>query len=1494
MQGVCQRLAVVDRTVRNLKVKKNHGVRHVAAGLISAVTISFSLTACDLTRTIQLELPTFQQIKHNLSRLASRVLDHVRLHSRGTNPMSTTPTPTLAQSVAAFDQSIGVNVHMSYTWTDYANVALVESDLAYLGVDNVRDTVFSTSNVQTDEQLAAAGIKFDLFLPVYLPSTVNLPEFIGLVNAVVQADPGSVSAIEGPNEVNFIPAQYAGGTTLADQATLQEALYAAVRADPNLAGVPVYNLTLGSTDSALFEDLGNLSSAANYGNEHAYAPDWSTPASGISYLLSFPGIDTPGLPEVITETGYETNAADTYSGVDQTVQAKLTLDTLLDAFKDGVPETYLYELFDEGGQYFGLFNAEGAPKLVATAIHNLTTMLSDPGATSSFTPGSLSYAVANLPTDGNQLLLEKSTGTFDLVLWDEADIWNPTTASEIAAPTQTSTVEFAQTQSLVLVFDPLLGTAPIAAYLNTQSIQVTLSDHPIIVEVPSNAPTLVTPTINGFTRSGTAGDGITLTGTATANDTVLVFNGTTEIGTTTASAGGAWSFTTGTLANGANTFTGLAVDAAGDVSRLSAALGVNISAAASAKLVAEPITANYAIINTNQVLVTGTAEANSTVNVFDGATLLGTTSASASGAWSYTTPSFANGNYTFTATATDTAGNTSAASNSIDPVVSVPPTVVSLVASGTGISNGNGDVGTGSVVTLTLNMSEAVTVTGGTPTLGLNDGGTATYTGGSGTNVLTFSYTVAAGDSTSDLTVSAFNSNGADIEDAGGNAYTGGGPNPAGVLQINMAMTPTVLSMVESPSSGDLNAGKTVTLTLNMNEAVTVAGGAPTLTLNDGGTATYSGGSGTDALTFSYTVTAGQNTSALTATAVNLNSATISGGAGTVANLTLAGLTQIGPQIDTTPPAAPVITSDTVNGTTATLSGTAEANSTVTVYDGKTTLGTTGTSASGTWTYTTPTLANGTQVFTATATDGAGNTSVASNSVDPTIGAITGLQAGTLSVANGTTVDMTGAVDNTGTIAVNASGNGADLAVVGSTTLSGAGKITLSNNAGNKFGSNGAPATLTNGNNTISGAGTIGDGRLTLSNQGMINANDSLALVVNTGSNTITNSGTLEATSSGGLDIDSNVSNSKTIEAAGTNAKVVIESTVTNTTSGLVLASGSGAQVDLDNATIAGGTLQTSGSNALIETVSGSADVLDGGYISSGSTVEVNSNTALTLDGTVDNSGTLLVNGGALVVDGPLNGGTTEMSGAGRMVIAGASSGNVAFQAKSTGELVLDQASSFTGEISGLGTTQSIDLTDIDFAAGVKISYASNNRQNTSGVLTIKEGSQTVRLEIEGSYTLENFRVASDGDGGTLLTDPTVVTQGPGNTPAIIGNSTVLEINAPDSGNVTFSGTTGTLSLNQPATFTGKVAGFGAQNAIDLSGIAFGGAQTTLGYSPNSNNTGGTLAVTEGAQHASIALLGSYMASSFVLESDNHGGTMVVTEAAQVANQSLLATPQHG
>ena len=250
------------------------------------------------------------------------------------------------------------------------------------------------------------------------------------------------------------------------------------------------------------------------------------------------------------------------------------------------------------------------------------------------------------------------------------------------------------------------------------------------------------------------------------------------------------------------------------------------------------------------------------------------------------------------------------------------PSVSSVVTSGTGITSGSGDLGVGSVVTLTVNLSEAVTVAGGTPTLTLNDGGTATYTGGSGTSALTFSYTVATGQSTSDLAVSAFNSNSATIKNGAGTAasLTGAVTNPAGTLQIDTT-TPSVSSVVTSGTgitsgSGDLGVGSVVTLTVNLSEAVTVAGGTPTLTLNDGGKATYTGGSGTSALTFSYTVAAGQSTADLTVTAFNSNSATIKNGAGTAASLAGAVTNPAGTlQIDTTIPTVTQVVASPGSGT---------------------------------------------------------------------------------------------------------------------------------------------------------------------------------------------------------------------------------------------------------------------------------------------------------------------------------------------------------------------------------------------------------------------------------------------------------------------------------------------------------------------------------------------------------------------------------------------------
>ena len=158
----------------------------------------------------------------------------------------------------------------------------------------------------------------------------------------------------------------------------------------------------------------------------------------------------------------------------------------------------------------------------------------------------------------------------------------------------------------------------------------------------------------------------------------------------------------------------------------------------------------------------------------------------------------------------------------VGPVFTLEPTVTSIVASGSGITNGNGDLNAGKTVTLTANFGGAVTVNtaGGSPTLTLNDGGTATYTGGTGTTALTFIYTVASGQTTSDLTVSSFNLNGATIQTGGVNAnvtISGSVGNPAGILQVDTNVPTTTITLANSSNQV---AGSILSYTVVFSEPV--------------------------------------------------------------------------------------------------------------------------------------------------------------------------------------------------------------------------------------------------------------------------------------------------------------------------------------------------------------------------------------------------------------------------------------------------------------------------------------------------------------------------------------------------------------------------------------------------------------------------------------------------------------------------------------------------
>ncbi len=107
--------------------------------------------------------------------------------------------------------------------------------------------------------------------------------------------------------------------------------------------------------------------------------------------------------------------------------------------------------------------------------------------------------------------------------------------------------------------------------------------------------------------------------------------------------------------------------------------------------------AGYVVGNTPYVA--GIAEANATVKVYSGANLIGSGSANASGFWGITTVPLGDGSYSITSTATDGAGNVSAASApfAFNVDATAPATPSALVGGGSanqpGLS-GTADAGT--------------------------------------------------------------------------------------------------------------------------------------------------------------------------------------------------------------------------------------------------------------------------------------------------------------------------------------------------------------------------------------------------------------------------------------------------------------------------------------------------------------------------------------------------------------------------------------------------------------------------------------------------------------------------------------------------------------------------------------------------------------------------------------------------------------------------------
>lgn len=419
-----------------------------------------------------------------------------------------------------FLDGIGVDTHIPYTDGGYVNLSNVQSDLNYLGVREVRDSVSNGENgsapLSSYIQLAKQGEKFTFFVGGGGATAASVKSTLALIGQINKAVPGSVVAVEGPNEINNFASSFNGVDGLQGTVNLQKFLYQSVKSDPSLSGVAVdYFTGYASGSIATGPSPATTAGLADFDTQHPYPTYGSAPATSVDPTNALP--NEPGTKGkfVYTETGYTTNLDDT-RGVDPTVQAKYTLDLVMDAAKDGASHTDLYQLLDayrpgspQGDDGFGLFDPNNNPKLAAIGLHDLAALLADKGATAAtFTPTPLAYGVTGLPASGNSLEIAKSNGTTDIAVWAEPQIWNASTKSEVAAPTETATVSLDGPHA-VSVYDPLVGTSPIASYSNTSSVHLQVTDHPLILQV-GTAAAAANPPAGGSASVGSGSDHLDL------------------------------------------------------------------------------------------------------------------------------------------------------------------------------------------------------------------------------------------------------------------------------------------------------------------------------------------------------------------------------------------------------------------------------------------------------------------------------------------------------------------------------------------------------------------------------------------------------------------------------------------------------------------------------------------------------------------------------------------------------------------------------------------------------------------------------------------------------------------------------------------------------------------------------------------------------------------------------------------------------------------------
>ena len=289
--------------------------------------------------------------------------------------------------------------------------------------------------------------------------------------------------MEGPNEPNqFYSEMFPVGIK-----DYQAWLYAALKADPETANVPVLSPAL-AFPGEIAARLGAV--ACDLGAMHPY-PGGQLPDAGLDETLRATHIVAPGKSVITTETGYDT-AVHVSSGqpaVSESAEAKYMPRLLLEALARDVRRSYIYEFSDEkpepamrdAEQHFGLIRIDGTPKPALMALANMIRLLADPGP--AFKTRALGFRLSGDVSDLRRAVFQKRDGRVYLVLWVNGRSYDQDTQTDADVPSRHVVVTLDKPALRAVLSRPSLSSRPIGGSGPVQTLTLDVPDDPLIVEL---------------------------------------------------------------------------------------------------------------------------------------------------------------------------------------------------------------------------------------------------------------------------------------------------------------------------------------------------------------------------------------------------------------------------------------------------------------------------------------------------------------------------------------------------------------------------------------------------------------------------------------------------------------------------------------------------------------------------------------------------------------------------------------------------------------------------------------------------------------------------------------------------------------------------------------------------------------------------------------------------------------------------------------------------